>query len=117
MLVDASRPIKDFMDFLNEKKLCIVPCKVVFLPDNDTVKGETGMGFAAYIPSSELMYVAGDLSGLEGLTPEEQFEAILQSVAHEYIHHVQNIESRKFDEDEAHNRAEELVKEYCKKGK
>jgi hypothetical protein len=59
------------------------------------------------------MYVAGDLSGLEDLTPEEQFEAVLQSIAHEYIHHIQNIEDREFDEDEANRWAEELVREFC----
>jgi|GEM_PF-6961946 len=115
MLIDASTPIKDFMDFLNKKKICSVPCRVVLLPDNDTVAGETGIGFAAYVPRSSLMYVAGNLSGLEDLTPGEQFEAVLQSIAHEYIHHIQNIECRDFNEEEAHARAEELVREYYTK--
>ena len=115
MLTDALDPIRPFMEFLNNKKLCSIPCKIIYLPDNDTVKGETGIGFAAYVPCSLLIYVAGDLSGLEDLTPEEQFEAVLQSIAHEYIHHIQNIECRDFDEDEAHARAEELVREYYAK--
>ncbi len=115
MLIDATTPVKDFMDFLNEKELCQVPCKVVFLPDNDSVKGEAETGLAVYLPWSELMYVAGDLSGIENLTPEEQHETVLQSVAHEYIHHIQHIENRDFDEDEANSRAEEYVKEFCER--
>jgi len=104
------------MEFLNKKKLCSVPCKVIFLPDYDSVKNITmdnGVGFALYYPGSNTMYVAGDMSGIDDLpTEEDRLRVILISIAHEYIHHLQEVEGRDFDEEEAHSKADELVKEF-----
>jgi len=117
MLIPSTKPIEDFIKFVNSKKICEVPCKVVLLPDYDSIRNGDEMGFAAYDPFSKVMYVAGDLSGFKDLTPEEQIKEILLSVTHEYIHHVQNAENKDFDEEEAQRLAEEFVKEYCQKDK
>src|SRR5690554_3201541 len=99
MLIDASSPFRGFMGFINKKKLCDTPCNVVILPDYDSVKHITikedgsNIGFALYLPDSCTMYVAGDMSSLEGLETEEDRQiAIMTSIAHEYIHHIQNVE-------------------------
>ena len=106
--------LKSFMSFINEKELCLAPCKVIFLPDNDSVLGNAPgvkeIGFSLYSPNHGTMYIAGDISGLSTKTDSRQ--VILTSLAHEYIHHIQNVEKREFDEGEADSRAKELVKEF-----
>lgn len=113
MLIDALGPIKDFMRYLNDIRLCKTPCRVVFLPQHDSISLGCRTGFAVYVANQRLMYVAGNCKCNDR-------KMILQSVAHEYIHHLQNVEGRPLDEDEAYFQADHLVSKYlaekrCKK--
>ena len=108
--------ISGFMEFLNKQGLAKGrPCDVIFLPTHSSVEWEGKFGFAAYVPSQEIIYLAGDLYSVckkEKITFPEAKRIVLENLAHEYAHHWQSVTKRPFDENEAENLAELWVNAY-----
>jgi hypothetical protein len=101
---------KNFIDFLNDLKLTDVPCILVILPAHEYVEDGSGQeGFAAYDPEENIIYVAGKPLSDQNLSDKYLYKNHLQNITHEYIHHIQSVENRGLDEDEAVKRAGEIV--------
>jgi hypothetical protein len=113
----------DFIEFLNDMKLTIYPCWLVVVPTYSTVGDEDGdlVGFAVYLPEEKTIFVGGNTdeiaelikqdTGVE-LINDELEEIIYHHIAHEYFHHLQNINSEEFNEKEAENFAHKVVNEF-----
>jgi hypothetical protein len=115
MIELATSKYQDFIDYINNLNLTSKPCQIVVLPDYDCVQGENEyeVGFACYRPETEVMYVAGLLPDIPDLQDDNEKEYYkLVNIAHEYVHHVQNVECRTFNEDEAEEQADNIVESY-----
>jgi len=113
----------DFMNYLNSSGLTTHPCEVVYIPDAPSVEAvaegdavdderNNGVGFAMYVPQSMTIYVAGNMQPYIESGEIEQEDAdnvILESLAHEYVHHVQHMDNRLFlfNKEEVEREAEE----------
>lgn len=79
----------------------------------DSIEGPDGqMGFGCYVPADKTIYLAGEM-------PEEVPEkdtAILETLAHEYKHFLQDCEEKPFDEEEAENFAQKVIKDMEREG-
>lgn len=104
----CSGQVADFLKYINSLAMTEVPCKVVILPGYPAVEGgDGGYGFGVYDPKQKTMWIAGDPGG-EDIPENEKEDVICETIAHEYIHHVQNVEGRSFDESEAEEQAEDI---------
>jgi hypothetical protein len=115
MIELATAKYHDLIEYINSLNLTSVPCQIVVLPDYDCIqdKEDDDVGFACYQPENFIMYVAGMMPDIPDLQDEnEKLYYKLINIAHEYIHHVQNIQCRDFDEDEAEERACAIVNDY-----
>jgi hypothetical protein len=123
MLVDCTRPFSEFMDFLNGKHLIDTPCYLVVHPlyavvDASPNEDESEFAFAVYAADDggAVIYCGGDLRELAELleaSEEEAYLAVCESIAHEYVHHLQNVQRREFDEQEAERLGGEWVREFA----
>ena len=96
------------MEFVNDLGLTDQPCNVVIVPGYPAIEGEDGdYGFGVYLPKQKVMWIAGDPGG-EDIPVDEKEDIICETIAHEYVHHVQSVEGRSFDESEAEEQAEDI---------
>lgn len=126
MIVAAPAWLQDFIDYLNGRALTSEPCYIHFIPDWGKAELSEAMEtecVAVYQQDPRLMVVAGDVSEVAD-TEFDVRTLLMQNVAHEYVHHLQNVEGRlprqkesdeatvQAIEDEAEGRAMLLVCEY-----
>ena len=97
-----------FLEFVNEFGLTGEPCNIVIVPGCPAVEGgDGGHGFGVYHPERRMIWIAGDPGG-DDVPADEKEDIICETIAHEYIHHVQHVEGRDFDEKEAEEQAEDI---------
>lgn len=79
--------------------------EVEFLEGYDSIEGPDGsMGFGAFVPTEEKIYIADDLPGGE--------ESMIETVAHEWKHWLQYCNDEAYDEEEAEDFARQIVEEF-----
>jgi hypothetical protein len=121
----CTEPFELFINWINTKKLTDVECWITILPGYDTIgdpDSEQGCGFAVYCPEDATILVAGACTeGIkkiykdrgEEISDEELYWQTLICIAHEYIHHLQNVAGNTtYNEEEADNGAYSLVNEF-----
>jgi hypothetical protein len=128
MIKSTLEPFQDFINYLNNLNLTDIPCQIVVLPDYKTLGNNLekngDIGFAVYKPKFMVMYICGDIEGIKEinrnefnrkLSDEGIYDDILECIAHEYKHHLQWVNNKKFDEnseDEAQSFAEHIMIDY-----
>ena len=107
-----------FVEWLNRRYPASQPVTLAFLPGYDCVADEDGnpRGWAAYDPGDSVIWYPGDPPQVDGLSQDEIQEIMLHILAHEYVHHLQACDGRELDEDEADQRALEMVAEFLAEG-
>ena len=79
--------------------------EVEFLEGYDSIEGPDGsMGFGAFVPTEEKIYIADDLPGGE--------ESMIETVAHEWKHWLQYCNDEAYDEEEVEDFARQIVEEF-----
>jgi hypothetical protein len=112
----CSDQVADFLKYINDLQMTNEPCKVVLLPGYQALEGDDDCGFGAYNPEQKTMWVVGDPAG-EDIPADEKEDVICETIAHEYIHHIQNIEGREFSEQEAERQAEDILARWLVKNR
>ena len=86
-----------FVDFLNDKYPTSKDVYLSVLHGNDSVKADDGSaGWAVYSPANvngtkkDIILLPGEVPDVEGANKN----IILENLAHEYCHHIQNCEGR-----------------------
>lgn len=104
MIKIISKEIDDFINLLEEEYVTDDEFYLHICEGCDTIEDpETGdVAFGMFGMHNNHCYVAGDL-------PIEQ---ILKTIAHEYMHFIQKVESRETDEEEAESYADLMYKKY-----
>ena len=97
----------NFINFLNKKHFTNEVVKLSILHNYETV-GDEDMGFAVYIPSQNTIMLPTQVP--EELSDMKDF--IIHNLAHEYKHFLQDINNQEFNEEEADQFADDMVKEY-----
>lgn len=98
----------NFVKFVNEKHFTKQEVKLSILHNYESVAGETGNGFAVYLPELKTIMLPTEV-------PEEvkdMKEFVIHNLAHEYKHFLQDVNGEEFNEDEADKFADEIVSEY-----
>ncbi len=97
MIKFANENLISFIGFLNEKYPTEKDVYLVILHGNDSVAADDGSsGWAVYSPSKvnmsekDIILLPGEIPDVEGMTEN----IILENLAHEYCHHIQNCEGR-----------------------
>ena len=112
--------LQSFIDFLNRRYPTERDAVVAVLPGyyriilrNRETDEDIGAGWACYDANEGVLWIPGEIpDDIEELTEEDKRRWRFESVAHEFVHHLQFCEGRPFDEDEAEQRAREIVEEY-----
>lgn len=103
----------NFIKFLNDKKYTDKEVRLSILHNYESVSaGDGGDGFAVYIPETKTIMLPTKI-------PDEiadMKEFVIQNLAHEYCHFIQDVTEREFNEEEADNFAEVVVNEYLSSG-
>jgi hypothetical protein len=99
----------NFIKFLNEKHFTDKVVKLSILHNYETV-GVDGIGFAVYLPDLKTIMLPTERP--EELADYKEF--IIHNLAHEYKHFLQDISNSEFNEKEADQFADDMVKEYTR---
>lgn len=99
----------NFVDFLNKKHFTDEVVRLSILHNYESVGKKDGeSGFAVYMPELKTII-------LPTKTPDEVAdyeEFVIHNLAHEYKHFLQDVNGAEFDEEEADQFADDVVKEY-----
>lgn len=115
MIVSAiDAQLQSLIDYLNKHYPTTEDVTLVVLPGYDSVGFWDTRAWAAYEPLSKVLWVPGDVPELPDLSMDEARQVVYEHVVHEYIHHIQACEGRDFDEDEAEERAQEIVRTWMR---
>lgn len=126
MIKLATEKYQSFIDYLNKLHYTNEPCQIVVLPLHSTIGDlindeEDNIGFACYGPNNKLIYVAGNMDEMAriikleiGIEPtnEDLHKYMLQNIAHEYKHHLQNVNGEEFNEEEAEEFGHKIVNKF-----
>jgi len=107
-----------FLEFLNNHYPASEPVEIVFLPGYDCIGDEEGNpeGWATYDPEERVIWCPRETPDIPGLPPVEAERIVLESIAHEYVHHLQECEGWGRDEDEAERWASDIVDRFLAEG-
>jgi hypothetical protein len=126
MLRCSSEPFNKFIKFLNDKNFTDEPCWISVVYGFPALRftaddGRDDICFAVYFPEYQALMVAADPEGMaeefkkqNGRDPEPgdmEFH-LYANIAHEYIHHLQKVAGKEFDEEEAEKGAHALANEF-----
>ena len=117
MIKVAPEYIMRFIEYLNKNIDTKEDCYITFYHGEQCVQYickscDKCLSYAEYDKNSKILYVPTQYP--VGKSPK----FLLESIAHEYMHHIQNCENRLYDEDrefleiEAEQRAIEIVEKY-----
>lgn len=99
----------NFVNFLNKKHFTDAVVRLSILHNYESVGNKDGeSGFAVYMPELKTII-------LPTKTPDEvgdYKEFVIHNLAHEYKHFLQDVNGAEFDEEEADQFADDVVKEY-----
>lgn len=100
MIILATAPYQDFIDFLNKRYPTDKQVIVTIIPQYTSIAAPDGtMCFAAYDPKHQIIYVAG--ANPDDIPAEHFEEFVCTNLAHEYCHHLQWADGKSFDEKQA----------------
>lgn len=105
------RIINDKIDalirFINEKYPDGPDVYLHIIEDCDTIDAGSGVGFGVYDVERKEIYVAGDLP---------KTEWVMETIAHEFAHHLQNVRGDVIDEPYAEDFGIGILKELAERG-
>lgn len=102
MIKIINNEINELIALLNEKYQEEPDVFLHIIEDCDSIEIENEMCFGAYDTNKRQIYVAGDLPD-----PED----VLQTITHEFAHHLQNISGSGYDEEYAEQFTFEIMEE------
>jgi len=108
----------EFIEFLNNKNFTDKECRLTILQGYDCIATSNDeVGFAVYKVGYKIIMLPTEVININGSTEDDIKNMLIESLAHEYKHFLQDINNQDFDEAEAEQFATNMVNEYKNKSK